>query len=158
MTSSSQNGTSNGNENGDGNSKVSSNGNDDHNSPSIYFVGNSLGAQPKAVRRYLEAQLETWASIGVNGHFNNLGESPLVAWQDMAEDCAIKSAHIVGASPSEVVIMNTLTTNLHLLMASFYKPNEKRHKIIIEWKPFPSDYVSRILCYTSDLTARLTCH
>jgi kynureninase len=58
----------------------------------------------------------------------------------MAEDCAIKSADIVGASPSEIVIMNTLTANLHFLMASFYKPNEKRHKIILEWKPFPSDH------------------
>lgn len=65
----------------------------------IYFVGNSLGAQPKAVRSYIEAQLETWASIGVNGHFSALGNTPLVPWQDMAEDCAIKSADIVGASP-----------------------------------------------------------
>ncbi|KAK6700897.1 Kynureninase 1 [Fusarium graminearum] len=106
----------------------------------IYFVGNSLGAQPKAVREHLNAQLETWASVGVNGHFSAMGNSPLPAWQDLAEDCAIRSADIVGASPHEIVIMNTLTANLHLLMASFYKPNEKRHKVILEWKPFPSDH------------------
>ncbi|KAI5459073.1 pyridoxal phosphate-dependent transferase [Mariannaea sp. PMI_226] len=106
----------------------------------IYFVGNSLGAQPKAVRQYIEANLETWASIGVNGHFSTLGNSPLTPWQDMAADCAIKSADMIGASPSEIVIMNTLTANLHLMLASFYKPTEKRHKIILEWKPFPSDH------------------
>ncbi|GKU07488.1 kynureninase 2 [Fusarium langsethiae] len=117
-----------------------SNGHDDDDQQCIYFVGNSLGAQPKAVREHLNAQLETWASIGVNGHFSAMGNSPLPAWQDLAEDCAIRSADIVGASPHEIVIMNTLTANLHLLMASFYKPNEKRHKVILEWKPFPSDH------------------
>jgi kynureninase len=92
------------------------------------------------VREYISAQLETWASIGVNGHFNAPGESPLVCWQDMAADCARKSAPIVGAHTEEVVVMNTLTVNLHLLMAAFYKPTEKRHKIILEWRPFPSDF------------------
>lgn len=106
----------------------------------IYFVGNSLGAQPKAVRRCVEAQLETWSSIGVAGHFNTLGNSPLTSWQDLAEDCAAKSADMIGASPHEIVVMNTLTANLHFMMASFYRPTEKRHKIILEWKPFPSDY------------------
>jgi kynureninase len=114
----------------------------DGETPGVYFCGNSLGAQPKAVRTYLEAQLETWASIAVGGHFLNLDNSPLVCWQDMAEDCAKKSAGIVGAHASEIVVMNTLTANLHFLMASFYRPTEKRHKIILEWKPFPSDYVS----------------
>ncbi|KAL2182104.1 pyridoxal phosphate-dependent transferase [Thermothelomyces heterothallicus CBS 202.75] len=109
--------------------------------PAIYFVGNSLGAQPKSIRTHLDAQLETWASIGVNGHFTSLDNSPLTAWQDMAADCARKSVDLVGAaSPSEVIYMNTLTVNLHLMMASFYRPTEKRHKIIVEWKPFPSDY------------------
>ncbi|KAK7992430.1 l-kynurenine hydrolase 2 [Apiospora saccharicola] len=118
-----------------------SNGNDDDNKKSIYFVGNSLGAQPKAVRRYLDAQLETWASIGVGGHFTTWENSPLVAWQDMSADCARKSVDLVGAaSPEEIVLMNTITANLHLMMASFYKPTEKRHKIILEWKPFPSDF------------------
>ncbi|KAK4131571.1 kynureninase 2 [Trichocladium antarcticum] len=108
--------------------------------PTIYFVGNSLGAQPKCIRKHLEALLETWGAIGVNGHFSSLGNSPLTAWQDMAADCAQKSVDIVGAaSVSEVIYMNTLTANLHLLMASFYRPTATRHKIIAEWKPFPSD-------------------
>ncbi|KAL2759899.1 hypothetical protein ACRALDRAFT_1038939 [Sodiomyces alcalophilus JCM 7366] len=112
----------------------------DDDTPCIYFCGNSLGVQPKAVRRHVNAHLETWASIGVNGHFRAFASSPLVPWQDMAENCAKRSAAIVGALPSEVVIMNTLTANLHFLMASFYRPTEKRHKIILEWRPFPSDY------------------
>lgn len=107
---------------------------------SIYFCGNSLGLPSKAARRYVNAQLDTWGSIGVNGHFTDLENSPLVNWQDMAADCARKSADFMGALPSEIVYMNTLTTNIHLLMASFYRPTEKRHKIILEWKPFPSDY------------------
>lgn len=107
---------------------------------SIYFGGNSLGLQSKATRRYINAQLDTWASLGVNGHFVDLEESPLVNWQDMAAQCATQSADIVGALPSEIVYMNTLTTNIHLMLAAFYKPTEHRHKIILEWKPFPSDY------------------
>lgn len=110
------------------------------NKPCLYFVGNSLGAQPKAVRAHIDAQMETWASIGVNGHFTDMGNSPLTQWQDMAARCAEQSADLVGASPDEIVIMNTLTVNLQLMMASFYKPDAKRHKIILEWKPFPSDH------------------
>ncbi|KXJ93677.1 pyridoxal phosphate-dependent transferase [Microdochium bolleyi] len=106
----------------------------------IYFVGNSLGAQPKAVREYVNAQLETWCSIGVNGHFRTLDNSPLTSWLTMAEDCSRKFAPIMGASPDEIVTMNSLTMNLHLMMASFYKPTATRHKIILEWKPFPSDH------------------
>ncbi|KAF0330586.1 hypothetical protein K456DRAFT_1755376 [Colletotrichum gloeosporioides 23] len=117
---------------------VSSSADDD--TPSVYFCGNSLGVPPKAVKEYVNAQLETWASIGVNGHFNGLGNSPLVCWQDMAEDVAKKSAPIVGGLPEEVVMMNTLTANLHFLLASFYRPTEKKHKIILEWRPFPSDH------------------
>ncbi|KAI8226905.1 Kynureninase 1 [Colletotrichum sp. SAR 10_86] len=117
---------------------VSSSNDDD--TPSVYFCGNSLGVPPKAVKEYVNAQLETWASIGVNGHFNGLGNSPLVCWQDMAEDVAKKSAPIVGGLPEEVVMMNTLTANLHFLLASFYRPTEKKHKIILEWRPFPSDH------------------
>ncbi|KAF2717274.1 kynureninase 2, partial [Polychaeton citri CBS 116435] len=107
---------------------------------SIYFCGNSLGLQPKAISEYLSAYLRTWGSIGVNGHFTQLEDSPLVPFQDMAEDCARKSAGIVGALPAEVVIMNTLTANLHLMMASFYKPTQKKNKILLEWRPFPSDW------------------
>lgn len=131
--------------NGNGHANGHTNGHgspDGDNADSIYFCGNSLGVQPKAVRKYIDAQLETWASIGVGGHFKSLENSPLTSWQDLAEDCAKKSANIVGAEPSEVVIMNTLTANLHFMLASFYKPTESRHKIILEWKPFPSDHVS----------------
>jgi kynureninase len=106
----------------------------------IYFCGNSLGLQSSATRRYIIAQLDTWASIGVNGHFADLEGSPLVNWQDMAAQCATQSAALMGALPTEIVYMNTLTTNIHLLLAAFYRPTEKRHKIILEWKPFPSDY------------------
>ena len=106
----------------------------------IYFCGNSLGLQCRATRRYIGAQLDTWASIGVNGHFTDLEDSPLVNWQDMAAQCAAQSAGFMGALASEIVYMNTLTTNIHLLLAAFYRPTEKRHKIILEWKPFPSDY------------------
>lgn len=108
--------------------------------PSLYFVGNSLGAQPKAVRRYIEAQLETWASLGAKGHVAHIKNSPLTPWQDLAEDCARKTATMIGATPEETVVMNTLSINLHLLLASFYKPTDRRNKIILEWKPFPSDH------------------
>jgi kynureninase len=106
----------------------------------IYFCGNSLGLQPKAVGEYLNAYLKTWGSIVVGGHFTQLEDSPLTPYQDLAADCSKKMADIVGASPSEIVAMNTLTINLHLMMAAFYKPTEKKHKIMCEWRPFPSDW------------------
>lgn len=109
---------------------------------SIYFCGNSLGLQPKAVAEYLGAYLQTWGSIAVGGHFTQLEDSPLTPYQDMAADCARKSADIVGAAPEEIVVMNTLTVNLHLMMAAFYRPSGKKQKIMLEWRPFPSDYVS----------------
>jgi kynureninase len=140
-TSNGTNGHSNGHSNGTTNGSNGHSNQDGQDEKVIYFVGNSLGAQPKAVRRYLDAQLETWASVGVNGHFSAPANSPLSAWQDLAEQCAAQSARLVGASsPSEVAVMNTLTVNLHLMMASFYRPTETRHKIILEWRPFPSDY------------------
>ncbi len=108
----------------------------------IYFCGNSLGLQPKAAKSYLGAHLDTWASLGVNGHFTELEDSPLTEWQSMAEMTAKQSARLVGALPDEVAIMGSLTMNLHLLMASFYNPTPMRHKIILEWKAFPSDHVS----------------
>ena len=106
----------------------------------IYFCGNSLGLQPKAVGEHLNAYLKTWGSIAVGGHFTQLEDSPLPPYQDMAAECARKMSDIVGASPSEIVAMNTLTINLHLMMAAFYKPTEKKHKIMCEWRPFPSDW------------------
>lgn len=63
-------------------------------------------------------------------------------YQDMAADCARKTAGIVGASPEEIVVMNTLTVNLHLMMAAFYRPEGRRKRIMLDWRPFPSDYVS----------------
>ncbi|KAF2451138.1 kynureninase [Karstenula rhodostoma CBS 690.94] len=107
---------------------------------SIYFCGNSLGLQPKAVGEHLNAYLKTWGSIAVGGHFTQLEDSPLTPYQDMAADCARKMADIVGASPSEIVAMNTLTINLHLMMAAFYKPTAKKSRIMCEWRPFPSDW------------------
>jgi kynureninase len=107
---------------------------------SIYFCGNSLGLQPKAVGEYLNAYLKTWGSIAVGGHFTQLEGSPLSPYQDMAAACAKKMAGIVGASAEEIVAMNTLTINLHLMMAAFYKPSGKKNKIMCEWRPFPSDW------------------
>ncbi|PLB54812.1 putative kynureninase [Aspergillus steynii IBT 23096] len=108
--------------------------------PCIYFCGNSLGIQPKATARFLEAQLDTWSSIGVSGHFVDLEDSPLRQWQLLSEQAAGSMCKIVGAKPEEVAAMGTLTTNLHLLLASFYKPTATRHKILMDWKAFPSDH------------------
>ncbi|MDT0675766.1 kynureninase [Autumnicola musiva] len=100
----------------------------------IYFVGNSLGLQPKTARDYVDEIMQDWANLGVEGHFYS--EKP---WWDYHERFAEKLAKIVGANPSEVTVMNTLTVNLHLLMISFYRPSGKRFKIICEEKAFPSD-------------------
>ncbi|KAJ9264539.1 hypothetical protein DTO195F2_2356 [Paecilomyces variotii] len=106
----------------------------------IYLCGNSLGLQPKATSKYLEAQLDTWSSIGVLGHFTDLEDSPLKQWQLLAEEASAQMCKIVGASHEEVMAMGTLTMNLHLLLASFYKPSETKHKILLDWKAFPSDH------------------
>ena len=100
----------------------------------IYMCGNSLGCQPKAVSHYLEQELNDWANLGVEGHFD--AENP---WMPYHEKLSEPMAQIVGAKTSEVVIMNTLTANLHLMMVSFYNPTPERHKIIIESDAFPSD-------------------
>jgi kynureninase len=113
----------------------------DFSDKSIYFCGNSLGVQPKETLQYLLDYLSTWRTIGVKAHFSQMDNSRLPPFQDMAAECARKSAHIFGADESEIVIMNTLTVNLHLMMAAFYRPTEKRHKIMVEWRPFPSDWV-----------------
>ncbi len=113
--------------------------NDSHgSSPAIYFGTHSLGLQPRVTKQYIDAQLKTWASIGPTGHVRTLENSPIVAWQDMADLCAERISSLVGALPGEIVFMNTLTANLHLMMASFYKPTNTRHKIIVEWRPFPA--------------------
>jgi kynureninase len=102
----------------------------------LYFTGNSLGLQPKAARAALETELDDWARWGVEGHFQ--ARNP---WYSYHERFAEDAAKIVGALPSEVVMMNALTVNLHLLMVSFFRPNKAtgRTKIICEAKAFPSD-------------------
>jgi kynureninase len=102
--------------------------------PSIYFCGNSLGLQPKAVRGDVERELDNWARLGVEGHFR--GETP---WYSYAEQFRDPGARLVGGLPGEVVMMNTLTVNLHLLMATFYRPKPERYKIVVEEPTFPSD-------------------
>ena len=105
-----------------------------HDKPIRYFTGNSLGLQPKATREYILEELDAWAKFGVEGHF--LGKRPWFAYH---ENLTEKAAKIVGALPIEVVVTHSLTTNLHLLMVSFYRPVEKRTKILCEAKAFPSD-------------------
>ncbi|MEM1318725.1 MAG: kynureninase [Bacteroidota bacterium] len=100
----------------------------------LYLCGNSLGLQPKGVAAALNAELEQWKTYGVEGHFK--GELP---WMYYHKFVGPQSARLVGAQPEEVVVMNTLTTNLHLLMVSFYRPNSSRFKIIMEAGAFPSD-------------------
>jgi kynureninase len=95
--------------------------------------------------RYVEAQLDTWSSLGVEGHFRNLEDSPLVQWQLLSEQAACDMARLVGASSEEVAAMGALTSNLHLMLASFYTPSGNRNKIILDWKAFPSDHVSAYL-------------
>lgn len=89
----------------------------------------------------MEAQLDTWSSIGVAGHFTDLEDSPLRQWQLLSEQAAASMSKLVGAAPEEVAAMGTLTANLHILLASFYKPTATRHKILMDWKAFPSDHV-----------------
>lgn len=100
----------------------------------IYFTGNSLGLQPKTTQDYVVNELEDWANYGVEGHFHS--RNP---WMPYHEILTGQLANIVGALPQEVVSMNQLTVNLHLLMVSFYRPTKQRYKIICEAKAFPSD-------------------
>ncbi|KAF2274135.1 kynureninase [Westerdykella ornata] len=111
----------------------------DDSDESIYFCGNSLGLQPRRTRTYIQKYLDTWASKGVFGHFMKWDEG-LPPWLHMDDATKEQTAKLVGAWPSEVVLMETLTANLHLLMASFYRPSKDRYKIIIETKAFPSDH------------------
>lgn len=100
----------------------------------IYFCGNSLGLQPKTVRAYIEQELKDWELLGVEGHFH--AKHP---WMPYHEFLTEQTAKLVGAKPIEVVVMNTLTVNLHLLMVSFYRPTLQRYKTVIEAHAFPSD-------------------
>ena len=100
----------------------------------IYFTGNSLGLQPKRTKQYVDEVMTDWANLAVEGHFYS--DKP---WWDYHERFAVPLSEIVGAKPTEVTVMNTLTVNLHLLMVSFYRPTQKKFKIICEEKAFPSD-------------------
>ncbi|MFN8289762.1 MAG: kynureninase [Chitinophagaceae bacterium] len=100
----------------------------------IYFTGNSLGLQPKTTQDYVLNELEDWASFGVEGHFH--ARKP---WLPYHEIFPKQLAAIVGSKTNEVVVMNSLTVNLHLLMVTFYRPSKERYKIICEAKAFPSD-------------------
>lgn len=100
----------------------------------VYFTGNSLGLQPKATANFIKQELDDWAAHGVEGHFK--AKNP---WVSYHEPLAKPIAKLVGANENEVVVMNQLTVNLHLLLATFYRPTKDRFKIICEAKAFPSD-------------------
>lgn len=104
------------------------------NNPVRYFTGNSLGLQPKSAREKVNLELDDWAKWGVEGHFH--GTNPWFKYHEFLTESA---ARIVGALPKEVVVTHSLTTNLHLLMVSFYQPKGNRTKILCEAKAFPSD-------------------
>ena len=103
-------------------------------SPSVYLCGHSLGLQPKRAKEYIEQELDDWAKLGVEAHFH--GRNP---WMPYHRLLTANMAGVVGAQPGEVVVMNSLTANLHLMMVSFYRPTPQRHKIVIEVGAFPSD-------------------
>jgi kynureninase len=103
-------------------------------SPSVYLAGQSLGAQPRTARDAVVAELDNWARLGVEGHFREGA-----AWVAFDEPLREPTARLVGALPDEVATMNTLTVNLHLLMASFFRPGGGRDRILIDAPTFPSD-------------------
>jgi len=103
-------------------------------SPMIYLCGNSLGLQPKGARDVVEEELADWALLGVEGHHH--ATRP---WYDYHERFAEPTARLVGGLPTEVVTMNSLTVNLHLMLTSFYRPEGRRRKILIEYPAFSSD-------------------
>lgn len=105
-----------------------------HSENVVYFTGNSLGLQPKRAKQYILEELEDWAKYGVEGHF--MSRRPWFAYHEQLTDY---TAEVVGAKPKEVVVTHSLTTNLHLLMVSFYRPKGRRTKILCEAKAFPSD-------------------
>jgi len=100
----------------------------------IYLSGNSLGLQPTITSEYILKELDDWAKLGVEGHTK--AEHP---WLPYHEFLSRNMANLIGAKPGEVVMMNTLTTNLHLMMVSFYKPTKTKYKIVVESDTFPSD-------------------
>jgi kynureninase len=106
----------------------------DNGDPYVYLCGNSLGLQPKRTKAYIDQELEDWANLGVEGHIH--AKNP---WLPYHEFLTEGMAKVVGGLPHEVIVMNTLSVNLHLMMASFYRPTKDRFKILIESDAFPSD-------------------
>ena len=100
----------------------------------LYFVGNSLGLQPASVAKYIKVELDDWSKLASEGHFD--GHNP---WYSYHEMFAKPIAKLMGAREEEVIIMNQLTVNLHLLMVSFYQPKGKKYKIVCESNAFSSD-------------------
>src|SRR5437016_3610460 len=102
--------------------------------PFIYFAGNSLGLMPKTARKVVEQELDDWAKRAVDAH--HAADTP---WYSYHETLREPTARLVGAKPNEVICMNSLTVNLHLMMATFYRPTKSRNKILMEEPAFPSD-------------------
>ena len=100
----------------------------------VYLCGHSLGLQPKTASTYIEQELKDWSELGVEAHFQ--AKHPWMPYHRLLTE---QIAELVGAKPIEVVVMNSLTVNLHLMMVSFYRPTRERHKIIVERGAFPSD-------------------
>src|SRR5437667_7797546 len=102
--------------------------------PLIYFAGNSLGLMPKSARAIVEEELDNWAKLGVDAH-----HATGTPWYTYHEALREPTARLVGAQPLEVICMNSLTVNLHLMMATFYRPTKSHFKILMEDPAFPSD-------------------
>ena len=100
----------------------------------IYLCGHSLGLQPKSASAHIDQELRVWAELGVEGHFH--AKNPWITYHRLLTQ---ETAVLVGAEPAEVVVMNSLTVNLHLMMTSFYRPTKERHRILVESGAFPSD-------------------
>jgi len=102
--------------------------------PVIYFAGNSLGLMPKSARQIVDEELDNWAALGVDAH-----HATGTPWYSYHEALREPTARLIGAKPLEVICMNSLTVNLHLMMATFYRPTKSRFKILMEYPAFPSD-------------------
>jgi kynureninase len=119
----------------------------------VYLCGHSLGLQPRKAKDYIEQELQDWAELGVEGHFH--ARDPWMPYHRLVTE---QTAALVGAQPEEVVVMNSLTVNLHLMMVSFYRPTRRRHKVVVERGAFPSDQyavTSQIKVHGYDPTASL---
>jgi kynureninase len=116
--------------------------------PALYFCTHSLGLAPKAARSFIDRELTRWADLGVEGHFQ--GDPP---WYTYLESLRPRLARLVGARPDEIVLMNGLTVNLHLMLETFYRPTAERHTILLDSPPFPSDLYavkSQLACHGYD--------